>query len=341
MKKTFNILGEIVDSEDQRWSWDDVCPSNVTYFLNNLDPDDEVELIISSPGGSCSAGISIANILKASGRKTVAHVVGVAASISSVIACSCDELVMDENSFLMCHLPWSYTVGNVNDLQKDIDVLNKYTESMLSIYKTKFDSDDDAIKKMLENETWILAKDCESYGLKCTVIPSEEPLKVAACSKLPHFLHQPDGVKNLIKVADKKISEKKDEPIAKEETVVPLSEVEKRVSGMQSTMAKQMDSLKKEYEAKINDFKSQLQAKEEELSQEKNKFISLNQDLDRCKEELKETSSALAEKTNALETLNANVNHIPEELPSFNEGLSKCKTPKEKVEFISSGKYVR
>lgn len=51
-----------------------------------------------------------------------------------------------------------------------------------------------------------------------------------------------------------------------EEVMVAKSECDKRVSGMQSAMAKQMDAMKKDYEAKIADFEVQIKVKDEELN---------------------------------------------------------------------------
>ena len=48
--------------------------------------------------------------------------------------------------------------------------------------------------------------------------------------------------------------------------MIPLAEAEKRVAGMQSTMAKKLDALKKEYDAKIEEFQVQMKAKDEELA---------------------------------------------------------------------------
>ena len=99
-----------------------------------------------------------------------------------------------------------------------------------------------------------------------------------------------------------------DEPKAENKIEsLPMDEVEKRVSGMQSTMAKKMDAMKKEYDAKIVEFENQLKVKDEELTTAKNEVISLNQKLEDANKELQATVSALEEKSNALATLNANV----------------------------------
>ena len=90
-------------------------------------------------------------------------------------------------------------------------------------------------------------------------------------------------------------------------SVVTKAEADKRVSGMQSTMAKKMDAMKKEYDAKILDFENQLKTKDEELAKAKAEATSLEQRLEVANKELSEKTSALEEKSNALATLNAGV----------------------------------
>ena len=108
------------------------------------------------------------------------------------------------------------------------------------------------------------------------------------------------------------------------------AQVEKRISGIQASMQKQ-----------INDFKNQLKAKEEELKSAQADITRLTDSLEKTSKELSEMASAFEEKQQALAKLNANVNAQAEELPTMNDGLAKCATPAEKVAFLKSGKYVR
>ena len=123
--------------------------------------------------------------------------------------------------------------------------------------------------------------------------------------------------------------EKKND-LAKDE-IVTKAECEKRVSGMQASMQKQ-----------INDFQNQLKAKNEELISAKAEITSLKDSLEKTSEELSKMASALEEKNKALERLNSNVNaKSEEEIPTMAEGLAKCASPAEKVAFLKSGRYVR
>ena len=108
--KNFLLAGVIVDDDSQKYAYEDVTPTQVSSFMKGLQKDEEVTIEITSPGGSCTAGLAIANLIKkasAEGHKTTAHVIGLAASMASVIACACDEVQIDSTAFMMVHNPWS------------------------------------------------------------------------------------------------------------------------------------------------------------------------------------------------------------------------------------------
>ena len=381
MSKKFLIAGSIVDTDADRWTFEDVTPTQVNAFLKTLDDSEELEIDITSFGGSVTAGLAICNMLKqasAEGHKITAHVIGIAASMASAIACACDELKIDANAFLMVHNPYTVMMGNANDMRKEADNLDMFRDALLAIYRTKFDAGDETIKKMLDDETWILGEQAELFKMKAEVIPTSEPLKIAASLKIPKFFgkfnHTPNALRENImenkiedevkadavaldetehveevkevsaevkteehleqlakdvddlekEVADKvqdekpvdETTEKVEEPVKDSvEEFVPKAEVEKRVSGMQSAMAKQMNDLKKDYEAKIEDFNNQLNAKSKELIDAQAKITSLEDSvgtLTKDKSELSEKISALMaeseERKNALDMLNASVN---------------------------------
>lgn len=344
MTKKFLIAGSIIDTDSERETYEDVTPAQVNAFLNKLGPNDDVQLDITSYGGSVSAGIAICNLLKqasANGHKTIAHVIGIAASMASAIACACDTLKLDSNSFLMLHLPWTMTMGNAIDLRKEAEVLDQYRDALIAIYRTKFDMSDDEINKMLISETWIRGDSASLFGLKAEVIPTEEPFRIAASLKMPKFKNLPKAFKEIImekeeeikkvddevkneEVVEEKVEETqaevveetKAEELVVEETkaeepkeeMVAKAEVDKRVSGMQSAMAKQMDAMKKDYEAKIADFEVQIKAKDEELTKTMALVTSLTDDLKNTSDELSKMTSAFKEKADALDALNCQVN---------------------------------
>lgn len=304
---------------------------------------DELVLHINSVGGDVFAGFTIAQIIKDlsdKGIPTTAVVDGLAASIASVIACACDKIKMYESSFMMIHNCWSVVQGNADVLRKEAEMMDKIDSAIRTFYHKHFDLTDKELEKAMDAETWISGEEVSEWKLNCEVIPSEKQYKIAACLNKMNFNKVPQALRNSImenekieSTASELVNEKPveetpvapveekpvEEPNTEEPTtekpiedkpvddVVPMAEVEKRVSGMQSTMAKKMDAMKKEYDAKILDFENQLKTKDEELTKVKAEVTSLEQRLEVANKELSEKTSALEEKSNALATLNAGV----------------------------------
>lgn len=400
----FYLNGDIVDNGDE-CDCPCVSPNMLKEFIDGLTENEDIEIEITSFGGSCTAGNAMVSMLRsasANGHRTIAHVVSIAASMASVVACACDELIVDSNAFVMIHLPYTCVEGNYEQIRKEADTLELFTKSLVSVYRSKFNLTDEEIIALLQAETWILGDDAETYGLKCTINKVDGELKVAASCKYG-YKNIPRGLKKMeektieeiektgdealetlneevvikeepVEPVEKKIEEveepieepkkeedevevlKNDEALEKlaecekkieeltkeneelkcklaemetpEEEKVTKKECEKRVSGMQASMQKQ-----------INEHLNQLKAKDEEIRTVRAELSSLNSKLEEATKELAEKSSALVEKENALAMLNAGVNAPCEELPTFEEGLAKCHSPSERVAFINSKKY--
>ena len=332
--------------------------------------------------------------LSIEGHKVTARIEGLAASIASVIACACDRVVMGESSLMMIHNCWSVVQGDSNTLRKEAETMDKINEAIISFYLSKFDQTREALKELMNQETWFSGKDAQTFKFNCEVTPDKSDFKIAAMVKgfdLGKFLNTPKALEEIIMekeqemkkqandeqkedVVETKTEETKvEEPVVEEPVVegpkaeepkeevveaeaqpieeateepkaegemIAKAEADKRVSGMQSAMAKQMDAMKKDYEAKIADFEVQMKAKDEELTKARADVTSLTESLDNTTKELAEMTSAFKEKASALDALNASVN-TPDEMPTMKEGLKNCKTPSEVVAFLKSGRYVR
>lgn len=371
-------------------------------ILADIDENEPLEVEITSEGGSVFAGVQIANMLARHKGKVTTHGVGFVASIATVILMAGKKVAVDSNCFCLIHLPWTFVQGNANDLEKEIDTLNKCKEAMMGYYRKHAKVSDEQLEEYLSNETWFLGTEFADV-FDVEVVENDEQLDIAAKYDLTKYKNLPRGLnmKNEKNEAEKVEAEtvetekaevveteKAEEPTTEEpsnektaeETVeqeiieevieetteepdveelkkkieelmqenaelksrlsecgdpneekVTKAECEKRVSGMQASMQKQ-----------INDFKGQLEQKEKELVSAKAEITSLSQKLEDSNKELHNAVSALEEKTTALDKLNSKVNAQAEEpLPTMKEGLAKCASPAEKVAFLKSGKFVR
>lgn len=202
MSATFNLLGDIVANDSERWFESDIVPGMVIGWLAKQDGD--IEININSNGGDVAGGLAIANAIKAysKGKKTC-NVLGVAASMASVIACAGDELKMGQGAFLMVHNPWTVTMGNAEELRKDADTLDKMRDSILSFYQSKaYGKTADDLKALMDAETWLSAEEAREAGFLVDDYAGE--MKAAASLTRRAFAKAPDAAKALVEFHDRK-----------------------------------------------------------------------------------------------------------------------------------------
>lgn len=199
----------------------EITSATVRDFMasaSELEEGEDIELKLTSEGGSVLDGniiVSKLRELSRQGHRSTAHVVSIAASMASVIACACDRLILDSNAFLMIHQVWTTVAGNADDLRKEANTLDIVTKSLISVYRTKFDKTDDELLAMLKDETWILGEQAAEYGLKCLVNDVGEDLEIAA--KLVDFKKRFNNTHKNIESVNMEI---KEEEMKKEETAV-------------------------------------------------------------------------------------------------------------------------
>lgn len=125
---------------------------------------------INSPGGDVFAGLAIYNALKSSGKEIVVKVMGVAASAASLIAMAGDRIVMPKNTFMMVHNPWSFAVGNADELRDTADTLDKIGASLRATYSARTGLSEDEVAPLLAKDTWLTADEALEKGFATEVI---------------------------------------------------------------------------------------------------------------------------------------------------------------------------
>ena len=211
--KTFKLDAEIGQKTQNvnfcGFQFRTIGPDSLEAFLKECAVGEKVKIEINSPGGSVIAGLAMANMIKNSKAHVIAHVVGIAASMASVVACACDEIQMEEAAFLMIHNPWTYTVGNANELRAMADQLDKIAEPMIEAYMSKFNGTRDDLKAMLDAETYLTAEEAFSFGLCTNVVEDTEQTQTNAeegidstvnmySSKLKQFASIKQSIKDLL-----------------------------------------------------------------------------------------------------------------------------------------------
>lgn len=123
-----------------------------------------IEVPINSFGGSVLEGVTIYNILKGRSENVETQILGYAISMGSVIAQAGDERVMPENGFIMIHNPWSFAIGDANDMEHERELLEKMTAELASIYVSRTGLTASKIRKMMDDETWLTPREAREMG---------------------------------------------------------------------------------------------------------------------------------------------------------------------------------
>lgn len=193
------IYGDYVDGDAYA---EEISPTKFREQVARLKKDEPLEVHVNSLGGSVTAGIAIANTLRdlaKKGHHTTCVIDGVAASIASITAMACDEILMYPSSFLMIHNPWTALMGDAATLRKEADTLDKMRQALLSFYRSRFDRTDAEIVAMMDAETWISGEEAEGYGLKVTILEDEAKSRAAAKATLKkvYNIRISEGIKNM------------------------------------------------------------------------------------------------------------------------------------------------
>lgn len=136
----------------------------------------DIKLRINSPGGDVFDGIAIYNDLLAyDGGKINVEITGVAASIASIIAMAGDTVTIADNAFYMVHNAWTIGVGNRHDLADVVAVLTKIDDALARTYAARTTTGIRAIKQMMDDETWLNAKEAVAAGFATSIGSTAEP----------------------------------------------------------------------------------------------------------------------------------------------------------------------
>lgn len=188
----FKVIRGEAGSDDERraevriydeigWTWDG---SGVTAkaFVEELDAldVDEITLRVNSPGGSVFDGFAIENALRRHRATVTAHVDGLAASIATVIVLAADRVLMAPNAHWMIHDPWTFAIGNADELRKSADLLDKLGGTLLDTYARHADAGRDEIAEWMGEEKWFTASEAVAIGFADAIDGDDADLAAVA-----------------------------------------------------------------------------------------------------------------------------------------------------------------
>jgi len=179
------IYGDIVSWE---WFESDVSSYTLAKEIENLPKDIEViNVFINSYGGEVAEGLAIYNALRRHKAKVKTYCDGFACSAASVVFMAGDERIMSSASLLMIHNTWMYVTGNADELRKQADDLEKINQAAIEAYLAHISITGEALKKLLDDETWLLPAEALEMGFATTIVGETGSNKAAASARKALF----------------------------------------------------------------------------------------------------------------------------------------------------------
>lgn len=164
-----NITGEVWDLQEQ-------CAA----LANAVE---DVELVINSPGGDVFQGLQMVHAIQDCKHKVTAKIEVMAASIAAVIALACDAVQIDKNSLLMLHNCWTFTAGNKEELQQEIDAMAAI-DTIIHNIVAEHCYDNSIGDQMDKGDVWLTGEDAAELFDIVELVEKEEKHELAACASL-------------------------------------------------------------------------------------------------------------------------------------------------------------
>lgn len=157
--RTLYLNGTIAE---ESWFDDDVTPAMFKAEL--LAGEGDITVWINSPGGDCVAASQIYSMLMDYKGAVTVKIDGIAASAASVIAMAGTRVLMAPTALMMVHNPLTVAVGDTEEMQKAIAMLDEVKESIINAYEIKTGLSRAKLSHLMDAETWLSAHKAVELG---------------------------------------------------------------------------------------------------------------------------------------------------------------------------------
>lgn len=175
--------------------YDGTCPRDVQAVVDKA-AGEPLEAYINSGGGDIFAGSEIYEALRSYQGGVNIHIVGVAASAASVIACAGNSDIAP-TAMVMVHNVASSARGDYHQMDHSSTILQTANRAIAAAYMTKTGKAESEVLALMDRETWMTAQEAVEAGLVDAVSKGYNRLVASGPGTLPVAVI--DKIRNSIK----------------------------------------------------------------------------------------------------------------------------------------------
>lgn len=150
----------------------DVSTRDIQIALEQA-ADEDIKVEISSPGGFVYPGLYIFNLLKNYSGKVHTHLMGLAASMASVIAMAGDKITAESNSVFMIHNASLVAMGDFRIMQKAASISEGISNMIAKTYAARTGKALAEIQSLMNSETYFFGDESQKAGFVDEVYESK------------------------------------------------------------------------------------------------------------------------------------------------------------------------
>lgn len=160
------ITGQIGDFDNQKGT-------NLIDIISQVKGQPEAlafDVYINSEGGIVDVGFDIHDYLRSLNKPITTIGNGLVASIASVVFLAGDDRKLMDNTKFMIHMPWGSVEGDSETISGYAKMLESYEKRMLDFYKKALALEEEALRPLLREETWLSAEQLTTLGFTTSVL---------------------------------------------------------------------------------------------------------------------------------------------------------------------------
>ena len=148
-------------------------------FLQNEDPDKEINVYINSPGGSVTSGLAIYDTMQFVKPSVATYCVGQAASMGALLLCAGanGKRFALPAARIMIHQPWGGVQGAASDISIQAREILRLREKINELLVKHTGQPLDKVQRDTDRDYFMSADEAKAYGLVDEVIPSQPKKK--------------------------------------------------------------------------------------------------------------------------------------------------------------------